>query len=903
MEGKNHYAIKPFHPPLAPGDEVPLALVAEVRLLAGLEHPNVVRPVTIGESSDGHHLVMEYVEGTSLERVRQEAWRQGVEIPLRLTVRVVLDALAGLAAVHELCDERGRPLGMVHRDMSPRSVLVGADGVARIANLGVERRMGYMDAVRRQHIDRRAELFAIGVMLWEGAANRRLFAPAAGGGEAIECVVQHTVPRLDQVSKSVPRGIAAVCARALDPDVTWRYPSAAALAEALEGAALDADALGDRAEVAGFVERLVAGPVTETEAGAARRRAFAAGTDIAPAEPRGQRPPPPPMSPPHPPADPGRPERFGKYSVIRHLADGGMAEVYLARASGIEGFEKNVVIKRLKPELAENPWATELFLQEARIAATLEHPQIAQVHDAGAVDGSYFLAMEYVHGQDLRMLIRRARRRGGDFPLEVAIRIVAELCGALHHAHEKCDADGVPLGLVHRDVSPSNVLVSYDGAVKLCDFGIAEVTAQSDPRKRTRAGKLSYMSPEQCRGDLLDRRSDIFVLAIVLYELTTMSKLFKGASEREVMRQVVEGRVRPPSEVRPGYPPELERIVMKGLAVDPSGRHATALEMMLELEALGREHKLALSSVGLAQLMEELFAPHERGAVLPIGVESITDLEYAEIVEIRPPRPWYRAWLLGLALAAGVAAAAIASVASRSAALAARVADARAAAGRIGERLSFQVRAARERAAAIAASPMLRAAVATDARTVQDMVAHEDLLAPRPGEVIELVQRRGSRATSLARLPAGAGPTAPVEAGAMRIDPAQGGVVVTAAARVAAVYGDTAVDGALVVASRLERATLAGELPPGLQRASIRGLEREVELIAPRRPPSGGRGAELAVPLAREWMPEVTLNVELPPLAGDGLRAARWIACALAFACLAFYLVGRHRHRFWRRRW
>ena len=668
MIGKNQYAILPFHPPLAPGDEVPDSLRDEVRLLSLLDHPNVVRPVSIGEGSEGPHLLVERIEGSSLEQIRQETWKRGGEVPLGVTVRVLLDALAGLAAVHEMPDESGRPVGMVHRDMSPRSVLVDGHGVARVANLGVERRMGYMEKVRGQHIDRRADLFAVGVMLWEGGANRRLFASQDRGSDR---VAQHTVPRLDEVVAGIPRGIAAVCARALDPDVTWRYPGAVELAAALEAAAIEADALGSHDEVAAFVAGI-------------RRRSFATGTDAAPQPPG----PPPPPAPVRDPA----PVRFGKYVVTRHLADGGMAEVYLARASGIEGFEKDVVIKRLKPQLAESPWATELFLQEARIAATLEHPQIAQVHDVGAEAGSYFLAMELVRGQDLRMMLRAARRRGRRIPVEAAVRIVAELCGALHYAHEKCDPDGVPLGLVHRDVSPSNVLVSYDGAVKLCDFGIAEVTARSDASKRTRAGKLSYMSPEQCRGDKLDRRTDIFVLAIVLYELTTLSKLFKGASEREVMRQVVTGRVPPPSEVCPGYPAELERIVMKGLAVEPEERYATAQEMMVELEAFGREHRLASSSLGLARLMDELFPAHTRGAAIP-GVDALSDLEYAEIVEIRPPRPWHRMALVAALLAAAVAAATVPLAAARQAPGRALVRQAEEAAVRIADRLSSHVRA------------------------------------------------------------------------------------------------------------------------------------------------------------------------------------------------------------------
>ena len=892
MIGKNQYAILPFHPPLAAGDEVPGSLRDEVRLLSLIQHPNVIRPVSIREGADGPHLVVERVDGASLDQIRQEAWNRGIDVPLRVTVRVLLDALAGLAAVHEMPDDSGRAVGMVHRDMSPRSVLVDGDGVARIANLGVERRMGYMERVRGHHIDRRADLFAVGVMLWEGVANRRLFATEDSGSAP---VAQHTVPRLDEVVAEVPRGIAAVCARALDPDVTWRYPGAAELAAALEAAALDTDTVGGRAEVATFVARIRATDEARgEEPPAAKKRSFASGTDATQESPG---PPPPPA-----PVRDRAPARFGKYVVTRHLADGGMAEVYLARASGIEGFEKNVVIKRLKPKLAESPWATELFLQEARIAATLDHPQIAHVHDVGAEGGSYFLAMELVRGQDLRMMLRVARRRGHRFPVEAAVRIVAELCGALHYAHEKCDAVGAPLGLVHRDVSPSNVLVSYDGGVKLCDFGIAEVTARSDSSKRTRAGKLSYMSPEQCRGDQLDRRSDIFVLAIVLYELTTLSKLFKGGSERAVMQQVVAGRVSPPSEVCPGYPAELERIVMKGLAVEPASRYATAQEMMLELEAFGREHRLATSSHCLARLMDELFPPHTRDAAIP-GADALSDLEYAEIVEIRPPRPWHRAALVAAGLAAAMAAATVPLAAARQAPGDALVGQAKAAAVRIADRVSSHIRATRGRAAGIATTPMLRAAVATDARTVQDIVAHERLLAPEAGEVIELLQWRGDRDASLLRLPVGAEPTAPVASGSTRVDATRDGLVVTASAPVAPAYQEAAVSGALVVAVRLDKAALAAELPAGLAHASLRGLDRELELVAGAGPGAAGDHHLIDLPLVRDrTVPALALAVTTPPVPPGRLPLVRWSAGGLALVCLALYLIGRRRYRWWRTR-
>jgi len=347
--------------------------------------------------------------------------------------------------------------------------------------------------------------------------------------------------------------------------------------------------------------------------------------------------------------------------------------------------------------------------------------------------------------------------------------------------------------------------------------------------------------------------------------------------------------------VCPDYPPELEKIVMKSLAVEPAERHASAMQMMLELEAFAREHKLAASSVAVARLMDELFPPHERAGAV-IGLEAVTDLEYAEIVEIRPPRPWYRGWLAALALTTGVAIATWPLASARRAPAEELAREARASAGRIADRLASHMRAAQARAAAMAATPMLRAAASTDARTVEDMVAHEALLAPQPGEVIELLQWRGDRAVSLLRLPAGSNPTAPVAARATRIDPAGDGLVVTASARMVPAYGGASVDAALVVAAPLTRSALAVELPRGAAGASLRGLEREIPLTA------GATGRAITVPVVAPGLPPLALAVALPAVAGDHQMLARSIAIALAIASLAFFLIGRHRYRWWRRR-
>ena len=209
---------------------------------------------------------------------------------------------------------------------------------------------------------------------------------------------------------------------------------------------------------------------------------------------------------------------LGKYEIVRKLATGGMAEIYLARIRGTAGFEKLVVLKRILPNVAEDPTFVHMFLDEARLAATLQHPNIADVYDVGDADGVYFFTMEYVHGQDVRAIKIASRKSGEPVPVAIALAIVYGIASALDYAHTRKGPDGLPLGLVHRDVSTSNILVSYDGAVKLVDFGIARAAgAQHKTLTGTLKGKIPYMSPEQCKGLPLDARSDLFSLGVVLY--------------------------------------------------------------------------------------------------------------------------------------------------------------------------------------------------------------------------------------------------------------------------------------------------------------------------------------------------------------------------------------------------
>ena len=299
---------------------------------------------------------------------------------------------------------------------------------------------------------------------------------------------------------------------------------------------------------------------------------------------------------------------LGRYELVRRLATGGMAEIYLARVAGLAGFEKQVVVKRMLPHLARDPAYVDMFLAEARIAALLDHPNLVRVDDIGEDGDNYFYVMEYVRGVDLLELMQALDAQGRAVPVEAAAAIALGLCAGLSYAHTRRDR-GVPLRLVHRDVSLSNVLVSYDGAVKLCDFGVAKV---DDPTRRTRTGvlkgKLGYMSPEQCTGAAVDHRSDLFSLGITLYELTTGERLFGGGgTDFEVMQRIVRCEVVPPSQLRFDYPAQLEAIVLKALARDPNERYQSARAIHHDLEAFVRAERLAAASSAVAELVTAAF--------------------------------------------------------------------------------------------------------------------------------------------------------------------------------------------------------------------------------------------------------------------------------------------------------
>ncbi|MGH1346731.1 MAG: serine/threonine protein kinase [Nannocystales bacterium] len=339
---------------------------------------------------------------------------------------------------------------------------------------------------------------------------------------------------------------------------------------------------------------------------------------------------------------PGEPSgtRLGKYQLLRRIATGGMAEIFLARAQAMHGFEKQVVLKRILPQHASSDDFIRMFLAEARLAATLHHPNIVQVYDIGEEAGAYFFTMEYIQGEDLRRLVRAARRKQTPIPLAHILHIIMGMAGGLHHAHEKIGTDGLPLGIVHRDVSPSNVLVTYEGDVKVVDFGIAKAAAaQNSTIAGTLKGKIPYMSPEQCRGELVDRRSDIFSIGTLLWELTTGKRLFAGENEFAILNRVAKADVPPPSSVRPEYPPELEAIVMRALSVDPENRYPTAIDLQIDLEDFAREARLPVSSARMGRFMRALFDEELKAAAAErISAPASTDVPGGTMI-VSPSSP------------------------------------------------------------------------------------------------------------------------------------------------------------------------------------------------------------------------------------------------------------------------
>lgn len=312
-------------------------------------------------------------------------------------------------------------------------------------------------------------------------------------------------------------------------------------------------------------------------------------------------------------ASPSEEGRFGQYRLEERIAVGGMAEVWRASMLGLEGFRKTVAIKKILPHLAENDEFVTMFIEEAKLAAQLSHENLVEIYDLGKIGDSFFIAMEYVDGKDLRGLMNRLRQASEPMPIGLALLVAADVARGLEYAHNRQDAEGRALDLVHRDVSPRNVLIGYDGRVRLCDFGVAKaVSSVVQTQIGALKGKLQYMSPEQASGRSVDHRSDIYSLGSVMYEMISGRRLYEGDNEISLLDAARAGNFDDPRKHCPGLPQEVRGILIKSLAKRPSGRYQSAGALEEDLRALLRTLDPAPDAQALGLFVKELFA--ERGA-------------------------------------------------------------------------------------------------------------------------------------------------------------------------------------------------------------------------------------------------------------------------------------------------
>jgi Protein kinase domain len=331
-----------------------------------------------------------------------------------------------------------------------------------------------------------------------------------------------------------------------------------------------------------------------------------------------------------------KPERFGRYILLDRIGVGGMAEVFRAVMPGAGGFKRMFVLKRILSQFCQSPTFVEMFVREAKLGALLNHPNIAQVYDFGSVNGEYFLALEYLRGHDLLALMRRLREAKQRLPVSVAAFIAHQTATGLAFAHDLRGPDGGALDIIHRDVTPSNIMCLGTGGVKLLDFGIAKTVAESGVERTEEGGfrgKLAYMSPERIRNEAFDARSDLYSLGVVLWEILTGKRLFRGKNDVETLRNVLELSVPAPSSLRPEIPPSLDRVVARALARDPEDRYPTGQAMVDDLEPILAE--TSFQSRQVAQLLVELYGsgpPSSQIALACVTPELLAGLDQEPVV-------------------------------------------------------------------------------------------------------------------------------------------------------------------------------------------------------------------------------------------------------------------------------
>lgn len=303
-----------------------------------------------------------------------------------------------------------------------------------------------------------------------------------------------------------------------------------------------------------------------------------------------------------------QPKRFGKYLLVDKLPPGGMSQLYKAKITGVQGFEKLIAIKTILPHLSDERELITSFIDEAKLAALLHHQNIVQIYDFGNMEDTYFISMEYLFGQDLRYILRKSKEKELPLSLEFALYVASRICAGLDYAHNLKDFQGRPLSLIHRDISPQNIIVTHEGEVKIVDFGIAKAARRTTVTQVGMIkGKIAYMSPEQASGKTIDHRSDIFSTGILLYEMVTGKQMFTGADTLQVLAKVSKAEFEPPEVAQSGLPPKIYDILHKALRKDSEDRYPSCGEMLADLEECMFQLNMRPTTRGLSRYMKELF--------------------------------------------------------------------------------------------------------------------------------------------------------------------------------------------------------------------------------------------------------------------------------------------------------
>ncbi len=651
MQLRRRVALKFLRPELCEMREVVARFLREAQAMTAIQNEHVARVLDVGTMADGPpYMVMEYLEGEDLAQVLDRRER----LPVTEAVDYVLQGMEALAEAHVH--------GFVHRDLKPSNLFVAErpDGspLVKVLDFGISKVVAkeggggdlthahgllgsplYMspEQIRSsKSVDARADIWTLGIILFELVSGVPPF-QAESVPAVLAAIIADDAPLLHTVVREAPPELSEVVARCLRRNREERYANVGELAGALSRfASRDGHrsvegivrVIAHHAKRTTPVDLEIQTPAKEVKV-TTPLHGSEQGAPLSPLAETAHDPSVLPNSIRHPATDETIEDRssestFGKYRLIAVLGQGGMADVFLAVLAGPEGlgFSKLVVIKRLRSNLASDPEFVAMLVDEARIAARLNHPNVVQTHEVGVIQNEYYIAMEYLDGQPLNRIVQRARaaRRADaagtplDIPLAYRLGIVRDMLAGIHHAHELVDFDGAPLGLVHRDVTPQNVFVTYEGQVKVVDFGIAKARGRAtETAQGVVKGKVAYMAPEQASAQEVDRRADVFGAGVVLWELLTGERMWKGLEDVAIIQKLMLDKIpSSPRAIRPDVPKALDAIVTKALARKPADRYATARDLLVDIERYMESEGLKCTPRELGEWVGALFADRRK---------------------------------------------------------------------------------------------------------------------------------------------------------------------------------------------------------------------------------------------------------------------------------------------------